>query len=162
MNDAQIMYHPIGIIHSPHTAAENTPIQPVYAEGFSGYAEIYPEYTEGLRDLEGFSHIYLIYHFHRSVQVKLTVKPFLQDVEHGIFATRSPFRPNAVGLSVVELSGIEGNILRLNRVDILDGTPLVDIKPCTVQFDSHEIKKNGWQDEFEEGALIRGKRGSER
>jgi len=160
MNNQQIVYRPIGIIHSEHTIAEKTPIQPVYARGCKGYVELYPEFIDGLRDLSDFSHIYLIYHFHKSREVKLIVKPYLQDVDRGIFSTRAPFRPNPIGLSVAELLGIEGNILHLDGVDILDGTPLLDIKPYTAKFDLHDVKKNGWQDEVDqETAEKRGKRG---
>ena len=156
----EITYNPIGIIHSEHTVAEKTPAQPVYAKGCVGHLELYPEFSEGLRDLDGFSHIYLIYHFHKEKNVRLIVKPFLHDEEHGIFATRTPCRPNAIGISVVELLGIEGNIARLNNVDILDGTPLLDIKPCTAKFDLHNITRNGWQDEVDEQtAAKKGKRG---
>jgi tRNA-Thr(GGU) m(6)t(6)A37 methyltransferase TsaA len=110
-----------------------------------------------LRDLTDFSHIYLIYHFHQARSAQLLVKPYLQDTEQGIFATRAPFRPNPIGLSVVELLGIEGNILHL------DGTPLLDIKPYTAKFDRHDVKKNGWQDEMDEQtAQRRGKRGYSR
>ena len=139
---------------------EKTPIQPVYAKGCKGYVELLPEFVDGLRDLNGFSHIYLIYHFHKSRQVKLIVKPYLQDVDRGIFSTRAPFRPNPIGLSVVELLGIEGNILHLDGVDILDDTPLLDIKPYTAKFDLRNVTKNGWQDEVDqETAEKRGKRG---
>lgn len=163
MKDSRITYKPIGIIHSKHTIAEKTPIQPVYAKGCKGQVEVFPEFAEGLRDLEGFSHIYLIYHFHHSLQVKLIVKPFLQDVDRGVFSTRAPCRPNAVGLSVVELVGIEGNNLHLDCVDILDGTPLLDIKPYTEKFDLYNVKKSGWQDEVEEHtAQRRGNRGYSR
>jgi len=160
MNPCEILYWTIGIIHSEHTIAENTPIQPVYAKGCKGYVELYPEFVDGLRDLRDFSHIYLIYHFHKSREVKLIVKPFLQDVDRGIFSTRAPFRPNPIGLSVVELLGIEGNILHLDGVDILDGTPLLDIKPYTAKFDLHDVKRSGWQDEVDQKtAEKRGKRG---
>ncbi|HOU51338.1 MAG: tRNA (N6-threonylcarbamoyladenosine(37)-N6)-methyltransferase TrmO [Smithella sp.] len=160
MNKCEILYWTIGIIHSEHIEEEKTPIQPVYAKGCKGYVELFPEFVDGLRDLNGFSHIYLIYHFHRVQQVKLIVKPYLQDVYHGIFATRAPFRPNPIGLSVVELHGIEGNILHLDGVDVLDGTPLLDIKPYTAKFDLHDVKKNGWQDAVDnQTAAQRGKRG---
>lgn len=160
MTESCIQYKPIGVVHSEHTVAEETPIQPAYAKGCCGRAEIFPEYEEGLRDLEGFSHIYLIYHFHRSKSVKLIVKPFLQDTERGVFATRAPSRPNAIGLSIVELVSREGNILYLDSVDILDGTPLLDIKPYTAKFDRVETLRNGWQDEVdEETARQRGQRG---
>jgi tRNA (adenine37-N6)-methyltransferase len=108
MTESCIQYKPIGVFHSRHAIAEETPIQPAYAKGCRGRAEIFPEYEEGLRDLDGFSHIYLIYHLHLSESVKLTVKPFLQDVERGVFATRAPSRPNAIGLSIVELVSREG------------------------------------------------------
>jgi tRNA-Thr(GGU) m(6)t(6)A37 methyltransferase TsaA len=160
MNKCEILYWTIGIIHSEHTIAEETPIQPVYAKGCKGYVELFPEFVVGLRDLSDFSHIYLIYHFHKSREVKLIVKPFLQDIDRGIFATRAPCRPNPIGMSVVELLGIEGNILHLDGVDILDGTPLLDIKPYTAKFDLRNVTKNGWQDEVDqETAEKRGKRG---
>lgn len=160
MTESQVTYKTIGVIYSEHVIAEETPIQPVYAKGCRGWAEIFPEYEEGLRDLEGFSHIYLIYHLNRSKSAKLTVKPFLQDVERGVFATRAPNRPNAIGLSIVELVRREGNILYLDSVDILDDTPLLDIKPYTAKFDLVETHRNGWQDEVsEETARQRGKRG---
>jgi tRNA (adenine37-N6)-methyltransferase len=163
MKDKLFTYQPIGVVHSEHTMVEKTPIQPVYAKGCKGYIEVFPEFALGLQDLEGFSHIYLIYHFHQSPQVKLIVKPFLQDSERGVFATRQPYRPNAIGLSVVKLIGREGNILHLDGMDILDGTPLLDIKPYTAKFDLHDVKKNGWQDEVDEQAAEkRGKRGYSR
>jgi tRNA-Thr(GGU) m(6)t(6)A37 methyltransferase TsaA len=140
---------PIGVIHSEHAEARKTPIQPVYAKGCKGRIELFPEYADGLRDLEGFSHLYLIYQFHRAEPVKLIVKPFLQDVEHGVFATRSPRRPNAIGLSVVRLERRDGNVLYVDGVDILDGTPLLDIKPYTAKFDRFDTERNGWQDEVD-------------
>jgi len=160
MINKPLTYRPIGIIHSEHTIAEKTPIQSVYAKGCKGQAEVFPEFVAGLSDLDGFSHIYLIYHFHQARSVQLLVKPYLQNAEHGIFATRAPFRPNPIGLSVVELLGIEGNILHLEGVDILDGTPLLDIKPYTTKFDLHDVKHSGWQDEVDDQtAKVRGKRG---
>lgn len=150
MNESLIVYKPIGIIHSEHTAAERTPIQPVYASGCAGRAEIYPEYAEGLRDLDGFSNIYLIYHFHKAGLPKLMVKPFMQDIERGVFATRAPCRPNAIGISIVELVRRDGYVLHLANVDILDGTPLLDIKPYTAKFDRFKTARNGWQDEIDE------------
>jgi tRNA-Thr(GGU) m(6)t(6)A37 methyltransferase TsaA len=156
----RLTYRPIGIIHSEHTIADKTPIQPVYAKGCKGQAEVFPEFAPGLRDLDGFSHIYLIYHFHQSAQVKLIVKPFLQDVERGVFSTRATCRPNAIGLSIVELLGCEENILYLDGVDILNGTPLLDIKPYTAKFDLHAVKSNGWQDNVDDHTAQKlGKRG---
>ena len=156
-----LIYSPIGIIHSEHTIAGKTPIQPIYAQGCKGQVEVFTEFADGLKDLDGFSHIYLIYHFHQSSpQVKLIVKPFLQDIEHGVFATRAPCRPNAIGLSVVELERIEGRILHVNGVDILDGTPLLDIKPYTHKFDLFDVNQSGWQDEVDDKTVRKkGKRG---
>ena len=159
MSDS-IIYQPIGVIRSEHARPEDTPIQPVFAKGCKGQAEIFPEYAGGLRDLDGFSHIYLIYHLHKAGPAKLVVKPFLQDAERGVFSTRSPRRPNPIGLSIVELIRREGNILHLDGVDILDGTPLLDIKPYTARFDRIEATRNGWQDEVDdEAARRRGRRG---
>ena len=159
-NPIRITYTPIGVIHSGHVNPEETPIQPVYAKGFKGQAVVFPDFEDGLRDLEGFSHIYLLYHFHQAGSAKLVVKPFLQDIGRGVFATRAPCRPNALGLSVVELVRREGNVLQLDGVDILDGTPILDIKPYTAKFDRFETTRNGWQDEVdEETASRRGRRG---
>jgi len=158
--EVSFVCRPIGVVRSDHSAADRTPIQPVFAEGCAGRAEIFPEFVEGLRDLEGFSHLYLLYHFHRAEPARLTVKPFLEDVEHGVFATRAPCRPNAIGLSIVGLLRREGSVLHLDRVDILDGTPLLDIKPYTAKFDRIETTRNGWQDRLdEENTARRGKRG---
>ncbi|MBN1393940.1 MAG: tRNA (N6-threonylcarbamoyladenosine(37)-N6)-methyltransferase TrmO [Pirellulales bacterium] len=155
-----IVYRAIGIIRSEHVDPERTPIQPVYSKGCRGRAEVFPEYADGLRDLEGFSHIYLVYHMHRAGRASLTVKPFLQDVERGVFATRAPCRPNPIGMSIVRLLRREENTLHLDGVDVLDGAPLLDIKPYTAKFDRIEDTRNGWQDEVnEEIASLRGKRG---
>jgi len=154
-----MLYKPIGVIHSKHIAADKTPIQPVYAKGCKGKAEILPEFAEGLRDLEGFSHIYLIYHFHCAAPAKLKVKPFLQNVKRGLFATRAPCRPNPIGLSIVRLMKIEETTLFLEGMDILDNTPLLDIKPYTAKFDCIATERNGWQDAVdEETAKKRGTR----
>jgi tRNA-Thr(GGU) m(6)t(6)A37 methyltransferase TsaA len=160
MSAPRIVYAPIGVIHSEHIEMEATPIQPAYAENCHGQAVIFPEYANGLRDLDGFSHIYLIYHFHLAVNTSLVVKPYLQDAVHGVFATRAICRPNAIGLSVVELLRREANVLHLKGVDILNGTPLLDIKPYTAKFDRIETHRNGWQDDVdEETARQKGRRG---
>ena len=160
MSGTVITYKTIGVIHSEHIAAERTPIQPVYAKGCEGRVEVFPEFAEGLRDLEGFSHIYLVYHFHQSGPACLVLKPFLQDIDRGVFATRTTCRPNPVGLSIVELISREENVLHVNNVDILDGTSLLDIKPYTTRFDRIDTIRNGWQDMVdEETAKQRGKRG---
>jgi len=149
----------IGVIRSEHVAAEKTPIQPVYARGCRGHVEVSPDLAEGLCDLEGFSHIYLIYHMHRAGTTKLVVQPFLDDADRGIFATRAPCRPNPIGLSVVELVRRERNVLYVDGLDVLDGTPLLDIKPYVAKFDCIEGTRNGWLDEVdEETAQERGRR----
>lgn len=154
-----IIYSPIGIINTPNAIAEETPAQPVYAKGIKGTVEIFTEYLEGLNDLDGFSHIYLIYHFHKSTEVKLTAKPFLDNSYRGLFSTRLPFRPNFIGFSIVKLLKRKDNILFVEDVDILDGTPLLDIKPYVNRFDKIDNVKCGWQDKIDEKtAQIRGKR----
>lgn len=160
MHETTIVYKPIGIIYSEHVIAEDTPIQPIYARGCKGRVKVFSEFAEGLRDLEGFSHLYLLYHFHRAGQATPLVKPFLQDVVRGVFSTRAPKRPNPIGLSIVELVGREENVLFLDGVDILNGTPLLDIKPYTARFDRVDTSRNGWQDEVDEDvAQKRGRRG---
>ena len=148
-----LCFRPIGVIHTGHTCPEESPIQPVYARGCQGRAEVFPEYAEGLKDLDGFSNIYLIYHFHRVNTVRLSVKPFLQDVERGLFATRAPCRPNPIGLSVVELLYRKDNVLYVDGADMLDGTPLLDIKPYTARFDCILRTRNGWQGELDESSV---------
>ncbi|MCD6493614.1 MAG: tRNA (N6-threonylcarbamoyladenosine(37)-N6)-methyltransferase TrmO [Archaeoglobaceae archaeon] len=140
----EIVYHPIGIIHSPFKDPKGMPIQPTAAKGVKGEVEIFDEYIEGLKDLDGFSHIILIYHLHLSKGYSLIVKPFLDNEFRGVFATRAPRRPNPIGLSVVRLNGIKGNRLYIEDVDIVDGTPLLDIKPYIPQFDLRKVEKIGW------------------
>ncbi len=135
---------PIGIIHTPFTSTENMPIQPAGAVGVRGTVEVFAEFVEGLRDLAGFSHIVLLYHFHRAGPAMLTVTPFLDDQERGVFATRAPRRPNPIGLSVVRLLDVEDNRLQIEAVDMLDGTPLLDIKPYVVIFDAAQEIRQGW------------------
>ena len=163
MSHPCIMFQPIGVIHSEHVRPEDTPIQPIFASDCLGRVEVYPEYAEGLLDIEAYSHIYLIYHLHAVKETRLLTKPFLQDEVHGIFATRSPFRPNPIGLSIVQLAGREGNTLLIEGADILDGTPLLDIKPYSKRFDNISTQRNGWQDEVDdETARQRGRRGFKR
>lgn len=139
-----IEYNPIGIIHSPHKERSGTPIQPNGAKGIVGTIEIDSQYTEALTDLEGFSHIILIYHFHCSNGWKPMVTPFMDDVKHGVFATRAPARPNPIGISVVELLEIHNNQLIVSGVDMIDGTPLLDIKPYVPTFDPIRAPRTGW------------------
>jgi tRNA-Thr(GGU) m(6)t(6)A37 methyltransferase TsaA len=158
--EPEIVLRPIGVIRTPHQDEEKTPIQPIYAPGIRGRVEIFPEYEEGLRDLDGFSHIHLIYVFNRAGAAKLVVRPFLQDRERGVFATRAPTRPNPIGISLVRLARREGRVLHVLDVDVLDGTPLLDIKPYVSGLDSREGARSGWHDEVdEEIASIRGRRG---
>jgi tRNA-Thr(GGU) m(6)t(6)A37 methyltransferase TsaA len=140
----EINYKPIGIINTPFKRKKGMPIQPAGAEGIKGTIELNPEYLNGLLDLDDFSHIYLIYHFHKSEGYKLQVKPFLDQNTHGVFATRAPNRPNPIGFSIVKLIHIEGNILEIENVDMLDGTPLLDIKPFIPAFDFYATDKTGW------------------
>lgn len=136
----------IGIIHSPFRASSGTPIQPVYDETAEGVVEIFPEYAEGLMDVEGFERIWLIYRFDRAHPGRLRVVPFRDTVERGVFATRAPARPNSIGLSCVRLIAVEGRRLRVTGVDILDGTPLLDLKPYVPAFDAHPDSRAGWLD----------------
>jgi len=140
----EITYRPIGVVHSPFKEPKGTPIQPSAAEGISGTVEIFPEYAEGLRDIEGFSHIFLIYHFHLSKGARLIAKPFMDNEERGVFAMRGPSRPNTIGISIVRLIRVEDNIIHIQDVDIVDGTPLLDIKPYVPEFDLKEVEKTGW------------------
>jgi tRNA-Thr(GGU) m(6)t(6)A37 methyltransferase TsaA len=140
----EINYRPIGIIRSPYKKTAGTPIQTSGAKGVGGTVEILPDCAEGLKDLEGFSHIILIYHFHLSKGYSLTVRPFLDDTPRGVFATRAPKRPNSIGLSVVRLVKIEGAKLYIEDVDIVDSTPLLDIKPYVPEFDVKEAERTGW------------------
>jgi tRNA (adenine37-N6)-methyltransferase len=140
----EIKYKPIGIIHSHFKKPKGTPIQPKSAKGIKGTIEIFPEYSKGLNDLGGFSHIILIYHFHLAKKSSLIVKPFMDDKSHGIFAIRGPSRPNPIGISIVRLIKIKGNILYVQDLDIVDGTPLLDIKPYVPEFDKTEVTKIGW------------------
>ena len=141
-----IQYRPIGIIHTPYKTPQGTPIQPSASKGVIADVEVFEKYAKGLTDLEGFSHIYLIYHFHLARKFSLKVKPFLDDESHGLFATRAPSRPNAIGLSIVELIGTEKNILRVKNIDVLDGTPLLDIKPYVPGFDIRKVHRIGWME----------------
>lgn len=142
----KIEIKPIGIIHTPYKEPKGIPIQGKFEKGITGQIELYPEYRQGLKDIEGFSHIILVYHFDRSEAEKLISRPFLEDESHGIFAIRSPHRPNHIGVSIVELKKVEGNIITFSEVDMLDNTPLLDIKPYVSHFDSRENVKNGWLD----------------
>ena len=140
----EISYEPIGVIHSPFAKLEGMPIQTTGARGVRGTVEVKPEFADGLKDLEGFSHILLIYHFHLSEGYSLLVTPFLDDELRGVFATRAPRRPNRIGISVVRLLGVEGSRLSIEDIDIVDGTPLLDIKPYVPEVDARQAERIGW------------------
>jgi len=140
----EITYKPIGVIHSPFKEPKGTPIQSAGAVDVEGTVEVFPEYADGLKDIEGFSHLFLIYHFHLSEKQSLKVKPFMDDKAHGIFAIRGPGRPNPIGISIVRLLKVEDTILHVKDIDIVEGTPLLDIKPYIPQFDIREVEKIGW------------------
>jgi tRNA-Thr(GGU) m(6)t(6)A37 methyltransferase TsaA len=140
----KIEFTPIGVIHTPFKTTENMPIQPAAGQGIEGTVEVFRKYQPALQDLDGFSHIILLYHLHLSKSFKLKVVPFLDTEPRGLFATRAPRRPNPIGISMVQLDRIEKNILYIRNVDILDGTPLLDIKPYVPEFDSPEKICIGW------------------
>jgi len=135
---------PIGLIHTPFTDLVGMPIQPAGAAGVRGTVVVFDEYQAGLKDLDGFSHIVLLYVFHGSQGFKLQVVPFMDNEPRGVFATRAPRRPNPIGMSVVQLDGIENGTLHIRNVDMLDGTPLLDIKPYVPQFDVQTNVRTGW------------------
>jgi tRNA-Thr(GGU) m(6)t(6)A37 methyltransferase TsaA len=140
----EIVFQSIGFIYSPFKELVGMPIQPTGAKGIRGKVEVFPEYMEGLTDLGGFSHIILLYYFHKTKKTKLLVTPFLDTFPRGIFATRAPSRPNPIGLSIVKLQYVEDNILYIENVDVLDGTPLLDIKPYVPEFDQYSNTQIGW------------------
>ncbi len=144
MEEMGITFRSIGIIHTPFRDLSGMPIQPSAAEGVEGKVILDPALQEGLKDLEGFSHIILLYYFHQAGDPKLLVKPYLDDEQRGLFATRAPRRPNGIGFSIVKLLEIQENILKVANVDILDGTPLLDIKPYIPYFDHPEADRVGW------------------
>ena len=139
-----ITLKPIGIIRTPFKEPKGTPIQPIRSGGTKGKVEVYTEFARGLADLDGFSHVILLYCFHLSSGFNLMVTPYLDNQQRGLFATRAPRRPNPLGLSVLRLEQIEDNILFVEGVDMVDGTPLLDIKPYVPEFDSAQDIKIGW------------------
>jgi len=149
-----IIMHPIGVIHSPYKKRRNIPIQGRFKDDVEAWVELKDEYVKGLKDLEGFSHAILIYYFHKSNKEDIEGKPFLENEEHGIFAIRSPHRPNHLGLSVVKIKSIQENKMYFTQVDMIDGTPLIDIKPYVKYFDSRDDAVSGWLDKhFKNGKI---------
>lgn len=155
-----IPLNPIGVIHTPYSQPEGLPIQSCFAPDTKGSIELYPAFTPGLQDLDGFSHLILIYYFHRSPRTDLVGKPFLENRAHGIFAIRSPHRPNHLGLSIVELLTIRRNTITFGGADMLDQTPLLDIKPYVSHFDTRSGVKNGWLEKhLSQGISSKGEKG---
>lgn len=150
----------IGIIFSPHKSIEDMPIQPKGASEFEGQVIVDEKYVDGLQDLDGFSHIYLLYSFHKATRTEMLVTPFMDKKKRGVFATRSPLRPNHIGISIVNLLRVERNRVFVKGIDILDGTPLLDIKPYVEQFDVVQNSVSGWLKASDEE--IRAKRSDER
>ncbi len=140
----KVEYQPIGYIKSPIVSPKDAPIQPTGARDITGQIVIDQQYSAGLKDLDGFSHIIVLYHLHKHKPYKLVCKPFLDDVEHGVFAIRAPNRPNSIGFSVVRLTKVVDNVIYISGVDMIDGTPVLDIKPYVPKFDAHPDAKIGW------------------
>jgi len=150
----QITMHPIGVVHSPYKEPKDMPIQGTFKNDVEACLELEDEYAAGLKDLDEFSHAILLYYFHKSNRVELEGMPFLEEVKHGIFAIRSPHRPNHIGLSIVRIKSVEGNTVHFTEVDVLDGTPVLDIKPYIKYFDQREDVICGWLDKhFENGTI---------
>ena len=150
----KITVHPIGVIHSPYKESKNIPIQGRFKDDVEAWVELKAEYVKGLKDLDKFSHAILLYYFHKSDKENIEGKPFLEDDEHGIFAIRSPHRPNHLGFSVVKIKHIKENKMYFTQVDVIDGTPLLDIKPYVKYFDSREEVISGWIDKhFKNGKI---------
>jgi tRNA-Thr(GGU) m(6)t(6)A37 methyltransferase TsaA len=145
---------PIGVIHSQFKQATGTPIQPYRASDSPGVAVVRGEFVAGLADLDGFDRVWLIYWFHRAAAARMNVVPYRDTVEHGLFATRVPARPNAIGMSCVRLLNIEGPVLRLTGLDILDDTPLLDIKPYVPQYDNYPVQRCGWLDTVPDRVVV--------
>ncbi len=139
-----IVLKPIGVIHTPFKTVADIPVQPTADIKSEGWIEVFDEYAEGIADLEGFSHIYVLFHLHKTEYYKLKVIPFLDTVERGVFATRSPARPNHIGLSVTRILSIAGSRINITGVDMLDGTPLIDIKPFVPDFEDTADIRKGW------------------
>jgi tRNA (adenine37-N6)-methyltransferase len=141
-----ICFQPVGVVRSPFTTFEGMPLQSVAGREIRGQIEIHPQFTPGLKDLDGFSHLHLVTHLHRGAPGGLEVVPLLDDTVRGrgIFATRSPRHPNPIGLSVVRLLSVAGRVLEIAGIDLLDGTPVLDLKPYVPEFDSVAAERTGW------------------
>ena len=154
MNIPTITIHPIGIVHSPYKQPKDVPIQSRFNTAIQATIEIYPQYMQGLKDLDEFSHAIVLFHFHQSQKETLRSRPYLEDVEHGVFSIRSPHRPNHIGLSIISIQSIQDNIIHFKDVDMTDKTPVIDIKPYVSHFDTREQTKSGWVEKhFDKGTI---------
>lgn len=153
-NQPSIKLYPIGVIHSPFKECKDMPVQPAMAKGVTGSVQIFDEFAAGLKDLAGFDRIWLLFWFHRATPARMCVTPYLDSQERGLFATRAPARPNPIGLSNVRLLAVEDSILRVADLDILDGTPLLDIKPFVPGFDSFPANRTGWLNTAKGGSAV--------
>ncbi|MEN8188074.1 MAG: tRNA (N6-threonylcarbamoyladenosine(37)-N6)-methyltransferase TrmO [Bacteroidota bacterium] len=150
----KIVINPIGVIHSPYKNSKNIPIQGRFKEEDIAYAEVKEEFREGLKDLQEFSHAILIYHFHKMEDEKIIASPYLEKEKHGIFSVRSPYRPNRIGFSIVKIKEVVENKLYFTEVDVLDQTPLIDIKPYVEHFDKRDNVRSGWiEKHFKDGNI---------
>ena len=146
MNETEFTFRAIGVLRTPYKSKSGVPIQGIFDPESEGRVEIFEQYESGLKDIEGFSHLILLYVFHQSEGYDLICKPYMEDRLHGVFSIRAPKRPNPVGFSVVRLDKREGSVLHLAEVDMLDGTPLLDIKPFVPKFDHRENARVGWME----------------
>jgi tRNA-Thr(GGU) m(6)t(6)A37 methyltransferase TsaA len=147
MNCSEIILKPIGIIHTPFKSIDDhVPIQGALSPDTEGKVVVFPEYAGGLKDLDGFSHIFLIYYFHKSKAVKLRARPYMEQTVRGMFSIRSPHRPNHIGLTVVQLLSVDNNMLQVKGLDMIDNTPLIDIKPYNPYFDAPSNVRIGWME----------------
>ena len=144
MSAQKITFKPIGVIHTPYDDPVGVPIQGSLRKDVEATVELFPEFVDGLQDVDGFSHLILLYQFHLSDGYRLVTKPFLDDTPRGVFAIRSPRRPNPIGMTVVRILGLDGNKLRVAGVDMVNGTPLLDIKPYIPDSDAHDADRMGW------------------
>lgn len=152
MESPEIRMKPIGVIRSPYReVSDSVPIQGALRPEVEGVVKIFPEYREGLNDLKGFSHVFIIYIFHKSATVKLRPKPYMDRERRGVFATRSPHRPNHLGMTLVRVLELRDDSMRIAGIDVVDGTPLLDIKPYVPAFDSARDVSTGWMRQYLEG-----------
>lgn len=142
----ELIYRPIGVVHSPFSSPEGMPIQPTGRATGPGTVGVFAQFADGLSDIDGFSHLIMVVHLHKAAGVDLKPAPFLDADRHGIFATRAPVRPNPIGVSVVRLDAVNGSVLHIANLDLLDGTPVLDIKSCVPAFDAHEDCRIGWME----------------